>query len=571
MRKAMEKKLQNSRERVAIFARASTPKQAIDGKTLDSQSDELLRVTSIQGWELAKLETFVESGRKDEREVFDDFIDYCIDRKNKINILLVKNIDRFCRRGSDEYFDLKNKLKKGGVRLVDAEGIIQGEKNTMEPLGFKYSWSVYEPSRANEIARAEQALSETRISLTRMISEEIRYLQLGYGTRNPSYGYKNLRIDTEEDGKRIIHVENPEEAFYIKKMFELKGIRRYSDQAVVDELNKLGFRTRILARRDKKTQRKIGTKGGNPLTTRQLNRYLQRTSYAGVICEKWTHFNPVLAKYDGLVSIDLFNKANEGRVYIEKKDDEVSIKRNYSPWAVKRSKRNPLYPFKNVVLCPKCGKQLLGSASTGKSGKKYPKYHCSRGHERFAEHPDTINRLVEETMSKLKLSEGEGKLFKECFMLVYADRKSQEATESVKQSQTLDELKIKQEAAYQTIKTTPSDLVRARAEKEYEELEDQILEMGSSTAKQEQKELNARLAYKEAAHLMEHLDKVLIDRENVLNQEMLFRLAFKELPTYDDLVNGTLNLHPLFSLKSTSMSSKRQCVTPRGIEPRFSG
>lgn len=50
--------------------------------------------------------------------------------------------------------------KKAGVRLVDAKGIIQGEKNTLEDLGFSYGWSVYEPSRQNEIFKAEEALNE---------------------------------------------------------------------------------------------------------------------------------------------------------------------------------------------------------------------------------------------------------------------------------------------------------------------------------------------------------------------------------------------------------------------------
>jgi site-specific DNA recombinase len=571
MRKTMGNTQSNTIKRVAVFARASTSKQAIEGKTLSTQSDELLAFVAKEGWSLAKLETFVESGRKDERKVFDDFIDYCVDRRNKIDILLIKGIDRFCRQGSEEYFKIKNKLKKAGVRLVDLEGIIQGEKNTLEDLNFKYTWSTYEPSRANEIAKAEQAKDEVRVSLTRMISHEIRYTQLGYWSRNSVYGYQNKKIDTDEDGVRNILVEHPEEGFYIKKMFELKGLRKLSDQDIVDELNKLGFKSRILARRDKETQKKIGTRGGNPLTIKQLQRYLQRLVYAGVIKEKWTHDKPILAKFDGLVSVELFNKANEGKQFIEVKGEEVRIKENYSSWAVKRNKRNPLYPYKNVVLCPECGNSLLGSASTGKAGKKYPKYHCSRGHERFAENPETVNKLVEETLSNLQFSEEDGKLFKECFMLVYADRKSQEATESVKQSQTLDELKTKQESAYQTIKTTSSDSVKARAEREYEELEDLILNIGEVTARQEQKELNARLAYKKASHLMEHFDKVLIDRENVLNQEMLFKLAFKELPSYSDLLNGTLNLHPLFSLKSTSMSSKRQCVTPRRIELRLPG
>ncbi|MCL4208791.1 hypothetical protein KJZ63_04155 [Patescibacteria group bacterium] len=69
---------------------------------------------------------------------------------------------------------------------------------------------------------------------------------------------------------------------------------------------------------------------------------------------------------------------------------------------------------------------------------------------------------MEATISQLEFSEGDGKLFKECFMVVYAQRKSEATVDSVKYSQTLDEMKLKQDAAYQTLKTTSSDSARAR-------------------------------------------------------------------------------------------------------------
>lgn len=228
----------------------------------------------------------METGRKNEREIFYGLIDFCLDSKNKVDIFLIKNIDRFTRQGSAEYINLKEKLKAAGVRLVDAEGVIQGEKNTLERQGFAYDWSVYEPSRANEIAKAEEASNEARTILTRMISHEIDYVQKGYWNRNPVYGLRNQKIDTENDGRRNILVEHSIEAFYIRKMFELKGERNYTDEATVEELNRLGFKTRAMKRRDKKTKKPVGIIGQKPLTVKRLQTYLRRTVYAGVIMEK---------------------------------------------------------------------------------------------------------------------------------------------------------------------------------------------------------------------------------------------------------------------------------------------
>lgn len=80
----------------------------------------------------------------------------------------------------------------------------------------------------------------------------------------------------------------------------------------------------------------------------------------------------------------------------------------------------------------------------------------------------------------------------------------------------------------------------------------------------ENKEIKALASVEEAAHLIEHLEDVLIDKDNVKNQEILFHLIFKELPTYEDLVNRTLNLQPLLKLKSTGELSKSSMVD-RGV------
>lgn len=551
----------NERPRVVILARASTEKQAIEGETLNTQKMELQVIADRNDWEIVRVEKIVESGRKDEREKFEGLIDFCVDPKNRVKYFLVKSINRFSRQGAEVYLKHKERLERAGVQIVDAEGVIKGKENSMAQTGFPYPWADHSKSRNDEIMKAEQAHNETRDNLTRMISQEIFYTQQGYWSHASVYGFQNHKIETSEDGKRSVLLEKPDEAYFVRKMFELKGERKYSDQETVDEINRLGFKTRTRMRRDKNSKKVIGSTGENTLKVKQLYRYLQRTIYAGVICEKWTHSQGIKAKFDGLVSIELFNKANEGKVFIEAGDGKVEVKRNYSPWAIRRSKRNPLYPFKNVVLCPECKHKLLASASTGGSGQKFPFYHCARDHKRFATKPETLNKLVESTIARLQFSEEDGALFKECFMLVYEQRRTDAVTESVQYSQTLDELKIRQQSVYDTIKMTSIPSVRSRAEQEYVELDQQIIDLGEVTTKKEQKEMGARLAYKDASHLMEHLEDVLIDRENVTNQEMLFKLAFKELPTYSDLENGTLNLYPLFKLKSLPISSKEQLVT----------
>ena len=49
---------------------------------------------------------------------------------------------------------------------------------------------------------------------------------------------------------------------------------------------------------------------------------------------------------------------------------------------------------------------------------------------------------------------------------------------------------------------------------------------------------------------MEHLEELLIDTENVRRQEQLFGMMFNELPTYNQIIDGTANLAEYFKLNN---------------------
>ena len=106
------------------------------------------------------------------------------------------------------------------------------------------------------------------------------------------------------------------------------------------------------------------------------------------------------------VSIETFNKANRGKIYIKESDGTFEILYNYNPEKIvnRRLKYNPEYPYKSVVLCPKCRNSFLGSASTGRSGQKFPSYHCSRNHSRYAVDKKTFDAAVEKYVNNLSSS-----------------------------------------------------------------------------------------------------------------------------------------------------------------------
>ena len=72
----------------------------------------------------------------------------------------------------------------------------------------------------------------------------------------------------------------------------------------------------------------------------------------------------------------------------------------------------------------------------------------------------------------------------------------------------------------------------------------------------------------QAKYFMEHLEELLTGGSNPLVNGAMFGLLFDERPNYQELLNGTPKLSPLFKLNNTFVSSKEEFVTRLGLEPR---
>ena len=216
--------------------------------------------------------------------------------------------------------------------------------------------------------------------------------------RRPHYGFRSVKIDTK-NGKRTILKPDKNEAKFIIKLFEMRAAHIYTNQQIADELNSMGFRSRVTIVRDKYDRTKIKRQiGGRKMTAKMIDQYTSKLVYCGIIKEKWTYDKPVKAQFDGLVSVDLFNEANRGQVFVEiDSRDNIIIKRKAVPDHLKNKQvYNPDYPYKQVVACPKCGKTLSGSATRGKLGKHYPAYHCSRDGHYFRVSKPEFDKTIED-------------------------------------------------------------------------------------------------------------------------------------------------------------------------------
>lgn len=553
--------------------RVSSVKQGTDGDSPEAQREQMEVFAKNKGIIIKKFFVFLESASK-EQQPMQEAIDYCKKSKNGIDLFIIKSIDRFTRGGSTPYDLLKTQLDNSDVSLIDIYGVISNSKvNTLEHLGVEYKWSVFSPSKKSEILEAERGKDELRDIMSRMIGAEVRYTRLGYWMRPPPYGFASKKIDTA-NGKRTVLYPHPKESKLIKQMYELRASGKYSDREIAETMNDAGYRTRIRNKRSKSDPNKIIEKiGGQPLNERDLWRLLRKPIYAGINTEKWTNDEPVKCVFDGLVSIRLFNRANQSkRTILELPNNKVVIHDNVpGRKSLNVGTNSPNYPYKMFVMCPQCDKPLLGSASRGKSGKLYPAYHCNKRGHNFRISKKELEDKVTDFVSSLHI---EPARLDELFRAVetsweHVNAKYQVEIQSVEDrivelenEATLTVGKLKVLNSETAIKYMEGDLMKT--EKQIEELEVQKQDLKTK------KPINFDKILARIKYFVEHLDELLIQQIDPVKRAQFFGVLFDKLPNYADIEGRTLQngaLHPLIELiKNPSKLDESLMVIPRRIE-----
>ena len=158
-----------------------------------------------------------------------------------------------------------------------------------------------------------------------MIGAQIRYCRMGYWVRGDIYGMRCKKIVTSS-GKRTILIPHKTEATMVQKMFQLRAEGKFTDQEIIEQMNTLGFKTHTQYLRDKSDPSRItGKRGGEPLVLKSFLRIINNPVYTGITCEKWTEYKPIRLKFEGIISIDLFNRANKGKFVIHDADGELKF------------------------------------------------------------------------------------------------------------------------------------------------------------------------------------------------------------------------------------------------------
>lgn len=529
--------------------RVSTTKQGTDGDSPEAQKEQIQRFAELKGITIKQYFIFLESASK-ELQPMQQVVDFCKDPKNDVDLFIIKSIDRFTRGGSYSYDQMKNQLDKVCVSLVDIYGVISNEKvNTLDHLGFEYKWSVYSPSKKTEMLEAERSKDELRDIMSRMIGAEIRYTQLGYWMRQPPYGYISEKIETR-NGKRCILQPHPTESVFVQRMYELRARGTMSDQAIVDEINTQGFTTRVRYIRDPADRTKvISQTGGTQLTVKAMQKLMRNPIYAGINEEKWTGDKPVRCIFDGLVSVEQFNQAHQGKMGIsENGDGKITIYRKKPPeHLINKGVRNEEFAYRKYVLCPDCRRPLLGSASRGKSGKHYPAYHCSNYGHYFRVPKEKFEESVVNFISTLVYDQETIDRVIEVISAEWQKRETQKLEAAQALNERVTQLKAEARLAMTKIKLLSTETAIKYMEEDIMRIEKQINALEAqkaSSVTNEKADMGTVLA--RVRKLLEHPVEIYHKQIDPIKKAQFFALLFEKKPTYYDLEPGTQKT-PLFS------------------------
>jgi hypothetical protein len=345
-------------------------------------------------------------------------------------------------------------------------------------------------------------------------------------------------------------------------MFEMRAAGTFTDREICQRINAMGFGSRMMQRWDSSHEKVLALIGNRPLTPYRLRLIMRRPIYCGVICGPWTGGKPVKTAYPGLVSIDTFNRASRGKVYIvERSDGTLDIEYDIEAQAARRrySRNDPLFPYRHVIMCQTCGKPLYGSSPTGKSGKRFPTYHCARKHPYFGVSKVTLETAFQTHLGRLRYRQEVADVVTAGLHETFVEYRGTRTAERNSIGRTISTLQARRAELTMAFTRATTRAMQESIERELVATEAE-LERATLPAQEtiEQSDLDRFLA--DVRFTLEHPDILLEYRANTEEMRALYGLVYERYPTYEEIAFGTPKLRYFFYLISGEEPLKSQMV-----------
>ncbi|HEY3814567.1 MAG TPA: recombinase family protein [Caulobacteraceae bacterium] len=325
-------KTKDTKKRAIIYVRVSDDGQ-INGTSLDDQAQRCTRALEDEQIEVVRLfREEGESAKSADRKGLMEAVQFCLHKKNHIDVFMVWKVDRFARR-TEDHFAIRRVLRNAGIEL----------RSATEPIGDDPNSKLFEVMVAGF---AEFDNDIRRIRCTNGMRARIRS---GIWPFKAPLGYRNRSLARQSIKKTEPDPADPVVFPILQRALKGFASGAYTQMDMVHELVKADFKTL--------TGVEPTIQFVDHLLTRQL------AFYAG-----WLR--------DSLGEAVEYHRGRHEPMISDEERRRIEFIRDGGDRAgIARDRHNPLFPLRRLVRCAECGHLLTGSSPRGRRAS-YPYYHC---------------------------------------------------------------------------------------------------------------------------------------------------------------------------------------------------
>lgn len=322
--------MKNRTKKGLIYARVSSPKQD-DGLSKESQIDLNTKLCLRCQLEIDRVvdETF--PAKTMERPKMSKILKEIREGTNTFDVIIVSSFDRFSRNA---------------LTALEVAELFRSKNIELWTLYKRYN--LYTPKGQIEFLKDAAAAEEENLNRSARAIESINIrVKRGESPNNVPYGYKKLRrikLPNSTKFEPAVVVFDEPASTIIKEGFMMVARGAYSGEAAYRKCKEMGYHRQL---------KTFYSNLHNPYYTG----YSYYTEEDGVTktLQKGNH--------PPLISEETFRLV---QIALSKDSKEVTL----------HKKRRPLYPFRGILSCPKCGRKLTAAPSRSRNGEQYHYYMC---------------------------------------------------------------------------------------------------------------------------------------------------------------------------------------------------
>ena len=510
-------------ESVLLATRYSDHKQD-GGTSTEIQVDACSQYCDRQNFNIiAHHEVEAESAKASNTARIIELINFCKKYQRKTKYLIVFKVNRFARDVASHYY-LKTELLKMGIIL----------RSATEPIDESPTGELMETILAG-LAQFQNSVKREHVKLAMR-----RLLERGIWPWKTPLGFQNVKTKLNKADIAIV------DGNCVHVVIEIFNRFSYGSISVAELSRELNRKT-------------IYDYNHNRIrfSSQKLNKLLTNKFYIGIMeVKKWNE--EFEGSHKSLIDEKTFYKCQL-----------VLNENSYN--LVKRKGVNPDFPLKDRLYCNICGKRMTAAWCKGKT-KKYPLYYCKnpncKNNEKKSIEKSDFEAEFYSYLDNVKPKGKDFEKFRERLLTRYEQRKSEFETNSDRVRQLLNTLVKEKQRLIDMGKSgvLDDDELKEELNKVRQQIRESKLEINES----HEEEFKIELLLDYAEMFFRTLPDFWLEA-NTSAKTQLQRILFPKGIVYSYPGFSNSKLSPRFKLIEDIVTTDSTLVTPRGIEPRFTG